>query len=53
LKNYRDKNGEEPKEKEVQQQAQIEIQLKERPQDLTLLLRLWCAHKKRPIMTAL
>ena len=29
------------------------IQLKERVQGLTLLLRLWSAHKKGPIMTAL
>ena len=33
--------------------AQIGIQLKGRSQGLTLLLRLWCAHKKRPITTAL
>ena len=37
-KNFRDKNGEEPEEKKVQQQAQSEIQLKGRPQGLTLLL---------------
>jgi hypothetical protein len=32
------KNGEEPEEKEVQLQAQIETQLRGRPQGLTLLL---------------
>ena len=41
------------KEKEVQSQAQIGIKLKERSQGLSLLLMLWCAHKKGPIMTAL
>jgi hypothetical protein len=40
-------------EKEVQSQAQIGIQLKGRPQGLTLLLMLWCAHKKGPFMIAL
>jgi hypothetical protein len=39
-KNFRDENGEEPKEKKVQWQAQSGIQLKGRPQGLTLLLRL-------------
>jgi hypothetical protein len=29
------------------------IQLKGRPQGLTILLRLWCAYKKGPIMTDL
>ena len=48
--NYRDGNGEEPEEK---REAQSWIQLKGRPQGLTLLLRLWSAHKKGPIMTAL
>jgi hypothetical protein len=52
-KNCRDKNGEEPEEKEVQWQAQSGIQLKGRLQDLTLLLRLWGAHKNGPSMTAL
>jgi hypothetical protein len=33
--------------------AQIGIQLKGRSQGLTLLLRLWCAHKRGLIMTAL
>jgi hypothetical protein len=51
-KNCRDGNGEEPEGKKVQPQAQSEIQLKGRPQGLTLLLRLWSAHKKGPIMTA-
>jgi hypothetical protein len=36
-KNCRDGNGEEPVEKKVQQQAQSRIQLKGRPQSLTLL----------------
>jgi hypothetical protein len=40
-------------EKKVQRQAQSGIQLKERFQSLTLLLRLWSTHKKGPIMTAL
>ena len=35
-KNYRDENGEEPVEKKVQGQAQIEIQLKGSSQGLTL-----------------
>jgi hypothetical protein len=52
-KNYRDGNGEEPEEKKVQWQAQSGIQLKGRSQGLALLLRLWSAHKKGPIMTAL
>jgi hypothetical protein len=52
-KNYRDGNGEEPEKKKVQRQAQSGIQLKGRSQGLTLLLTLWSAHKKRPIMTAL
>jgi hypothetical protein len=34
-------------------QAQSEIQLKGKPGDLTLLLRLWSAHKKGSIMTVL
>lgn len=46
LKELWDRNGEEPKEKEVQQQGQSRIQLKGRPQGLTLLLRLWSTHKK-------
>jgi hypothetical protein len=41
-----DANGEKPEEKKVQRQAQSGIQLKGRSQDLTLLLRLWSAHKK-------
>ena len=52
-KNYWKKNGEKPKEKEIQWQAQIGIQLNKRHQGLTLLLMLWCAHKNGPIMTAL
>ena len=44
-KNCRDENGEEPEEKKVQQQAQIGIQLKGRPQGLTLLLSQWSTHK--------
>jgi hypothetical protein len=40
------KNGEEPEEKEVQQQPQIGIKFKGRPQVLTLLLRLWCTQKR-------
>jgi hypothetical protein len=48
-----DGNGEEPEEKKVQHQAQSGIQLKGRSQGLTLLLRLWSAHKKGPSMTAL
>jgi hypothetical protein len=51
--NYRGGNGEELKEKKVQQQAQSEIQLKDRYQGMTLLLRLWSTHKKGPSMTAL
>jgi hypothetical protein len=53
LKNYRDGNREKPEEKKVQPQAHSGIQLKWRSQGLTLLLRLWSAHKKGPIMTAL
>jgi hypothetical protein len=53
LKDCRDKNGEEPEEKEVQRQAQSGILLKGMVQDLTLLLRLWNVHKRGPIMTAL
>ena len=45
-KNCRDRNGEELEKKEVQRQAQRGIQLKGRPQGLTLLLRLLRAHKK-------
>jgi hypothetical protein len=52
-KNCSDGNGEEPEEKEVQRQTQSGIQLKERSQVLTLLLKLWSAHKKEPSMTAL
>jgi hypothetical protein len=52
-KNYRDGNGEESEEKKIQGQAQHGIQLKQRFQGLTLLLRLWSAHKKGPNMTAL
>ena len=48
-----DGNGEEPEKKKVQQQAQSGIQLKVGGQGLTLLLRLWSAHKKGPSMTAL
>ena len=50
---YRDRNGEEPNENKVQWQAQSGIQLKSRSQCLTLLLRLWSAHKKGPIVTKL
>jgi hypothetical protein len=39
--------------KEVQQQAQSGIQIKGRFQGLKLLLKLWTAHKKGPIMTVL
>ena len=46
-------NGGEPGEKKVQLQVQSGFQLKERSQGLTLLLRLWSAHKKGSIMTAL
>jgi hypothetical protein len=52
-KNCRDRNGEKPVEKEAQWPAQSGIQLKGRPQGLTLLLSLWYAHRKGPIMTAL
>jgi hypothetical protein len=51
-KNWRDRNGEEPEEKKVQKEAQSGIQLKGRPQGLTLLQRLWSIHKKGPSMTA-
>jgi hypothetical protein len=51
--NYRDGNGEESKEKKVQEEAQSVFQLKGRSQGLTLLLRLWSAHKKGSIMIAL
>jgi hypothetical protein len=44
--NCRDKNGKQAEEKEFQYQVQIGIQLIGRPQGLTLLLRLWYAHKK-------
>jgi hypothetical protein len=50
-KTCKDKNGEEPEEKKVQQQAQIWIQLKRRPQGLRLSLMLLYAHKNEPIMT--
>jgi hypothetical protein len=43
---YKDVSGEEPEEKKVQLEAQSGMQLKERSQGLTLLLRLWSAHKK-------
>jgi hypothetical protein len=52
-KNYRDGNGEEPEEKKAQWQAQSWIQLKVSSQGLILLLRLWRAHTKGSIMTAL
>ena len=52
-KKYRDENGEEPGEKKVQQPTQSGIQLKGMSQVMTLLLRLWSAYKKGPIMTAL
>jgi hypothetical protein len=44
--NYREGNGKEPEEKKVQRQAESGIQLKGRSQGLTLLLRLWSAHRK-------
>ena len=44
-----EKNGEETELKEIQWLAQIGIQLK----GLTVLLMLWCAHKKGPIIIAL
>jgi hypothetical protein len=49
------RNGDavEPEEKKFQQQAQSGIHLKKESQDLTLLLRLWRAHKKEPFMTVL
>ena len=46
--NYRDGNREEPEEKK----AQSGMELKGRSQRLTLLLRLWNAHKKESIMNA-
>jgi hypothetical protein len=52
-KNYRNGNWEEPEEKKVQWQPQSGIHLKGRFQGLTLLLRLWSAHKKGSIMTAI
>jgi hypothetical protein len=52
-KTCRVKNGGEPKIKKVQWLAQIGIQLKGRPQGLTLLLILWSVYKQEPIMTAL
>ena len=52
-KNYRDGKGEESEGKMVQRQTQSGILLKGRHQGLTLLLRLCCAHKKEPNMTAL
>ena len=52
-KNYRDGNREESEEKKVQRQAQSGIQFKGRSQGLTLLLRLWSAHKNGSITTAL
>jgi hypothetical protein len=52
-KNCKDGNGDEPKKKKVQGQVQSWTHLKGRPQGLTLLLRLWSAYKKGPIMTAL
>jgi hypothetical protein len=52
-KELQGQNLEKPEGKEVQGQTQIGIQLKGTPQGLTLLLRLWCAHKNEPIMTAL
>jgi hypothetical protein len=48
-KDYRDGNREEAEEKKVQRQAQNGIQLKGMSQGLTLLLRLWRAHKKKRI----
>ena len=51
-KKYRDGNEEEPEEKMVHGQAQIWIQLKERPKILTLLLILWCAYNHESCMTA-
>jgi hypothetical protein len=44
---------EKPEEKKFQQQNQSEIQLRGRPQGLTLLLRLWSAQKMGPIITTL
>ena len=45
-KTCRVEKGEGPEEKKIQWQAQFGIQLKERSQGLTLLLRLWRTHKK-------
>jgi hypothetical protein len=50
LKELQDGNGEESEEKKVQQQALRIIQLKGRSQGLTLLLRLWSAHKNGSTM---
>jgi hypothetical protein len=52
-KYYSDWNGKELEEKKIQGYAQNGIQLKGRSQGLILLLRLWSAHKKGPIMIAL
>lgn len=52
-KNCRVKNREESEEKEVQRLTQIGIQPTGRPQNLTLLLRVWSAHKQVPGMIAL
>jgi len=52
-KNYRNKTGEEPEEKEVQWQAQIKIQLRGRPQGLILLRMLSCAYGQESSVTAL
>jgi hypothetical protein len=46
----RDRNGEDPEEMKVQLQAQSGIQLEGKPYGLTLLLRVWNAHKKGSIM---
>ena len=46
------KNGKDPKEKQVQWQGQIGLQLQGRHQRLPLLLRQWCTYKRGPIMTA-
>jgi hypothetical protein len=51
-KNYVDGNGQEPEEKKVQWYVQSRIQLKGSSQGLTILLRLWCAHKQGPGITA-
>jgi hypothetical protein len=42
-----------PEEKKAQEQIQSGIQLMGRSQGLTILLRVWSAHKKRTIMTTL